>query len=175
MTTPFTIRRLVEADAELWRAIRLEALQNAPVAFGQTYAQAAAKPLDYFRQGTAGTNPIFAAIAGETAVGSAALAIQDGSKRAHKADLWGMYVAPAHRGTKLGVRLIEAAFDHARVTGVTQVHLHVVSDNSAAYLLYRRMGFMPYGVEPRALRHDGRYHDEIVMVRMLDGAMPAGG
>ena len=50
-----------------------------------------------------------------------------------------------------------------------QMHLHVVTTNTAAYDLYRSMGFVAYGIEPRALRHAGRDYDEAMMVRLIDG------
>jgi ribosomal protein S18 acetylase RimI-like enzyme len=52
-----------------------------------------------------------------------------------------------------------------------QIHLHVVTTNIAAYDLYRSMGFVAYGIEPRALRHAGRDYDEAMMVRLIDGRM----
>ena len=34
--------------------------------------------------------------------------------------------------------------------------------------LYRSVGFVAYGIEPRALRHAGRDYDEAMMVLMID-------
>jgi ribosomal protein S18 acetylase RimI-like enzyme len=51
---------------------------------------------------------------------------------------------------------------------VEQIHLHVVTTNTAAYNLYRSMGFVAYGIEPRALRYEGRDYDTAMMVRVLD-------
>jgi ribosomal protein S18 acetylase RimI-like enzyme len=50
---------------------------------------------------------------------------------------------------------------------VEQIHLQVVTTNTAAYNLYRSMGFVAYGIEPRALRHAGRDYDEAMMVLMI--------
>ena len=161
------IRRLGPADAAIWRAIRLEALKAAPEAFGQSYEHAAAQPIEHFQRGVSGTHPIFAAFAGASAVGTAGFYVMDGPKVAHRGMLWGMYVAPSHRGTGLARRLIETVIQYAEAQ-VEQIHLHVVTVNATAYSLYRKMGFVPYGIEPRALRYDGRDYDETLMVRMLD-------
>jgi RimJ/RimL family protein N-acetyltransferase len=48
------------------------------------------------------------------------------------------------------------------------VQLTVVSENEAARRLYEAMGFVAYGHEKRALKHDGRYYDEVLMVKFLD-------
>ena len=60
---------------------------------------------------------------------------------------------------KLGGRQIETAR-----TQVLQVHLAVTASNGAAVALYEHLGFIRYGTEPRALKVNGRYLDEHLMV-----------
>jgi RimJ/RimL family protein N-acetyltransferase len=48
------------------------------------------------------------------------------------------------------------------------VQLAVVSENEAALRLYEAVGFVEYGYEKRALKQDGRYFDEVLMVKFLD-------
>jgi RimJ/RimL family protein N-acetyltransferase len=73
-----------------------------------------------------------------------------------RAHLWGMYVAPDHRGRGLGLALLRATLDHARsLPGVTRVHLSVSSAAPRARRLYERAGFELWGTEPDALRDDG--------------------
>ncbi len=91
----------------------------------------------------------------------------DGLKVSHVGELWGMFVAPGHRKSGIGQALINAVIAHARGR-VDQVHLTVVAENAGACRLYRRIGFQACGVEPRALRYDGRDFDEILMVRTID-------
>ena len=91
------------------------------------------------------------------------------AKRAHKALLWGMYVRATARNAGVGKRLVAAVLDHARGR-VEQVQLTVVSENEAARRLYCAMGFVEYGYEKRALRQDGKYYDDILMVHFLDEA-----
>lgn len=160
------IRRLTPADAEAWRKLRLAALQSAPEAFGQTFEYAQSQPFEQFERAVSGPQPIFAAEIGGRLVGSAGFYVMDGPKVSHRGVLWGMFVAPEHRKSGIGQALIEAVIGYARGR-VDQVHLTVVSDNAGAYRLYRRMGFQAYGVEPRALRYNGRDFDEILMVHAL--------
>lgn len=166
------VRPLGREDVDAWRAIRLEALVDAPEAFGDSYEAAAARPIEQFRETVTGPFPPFGAFSGGALVGAAGFYVMRGPKMAHRGQLWGMYVAPAMRGRGVGRALIEAVVAHAR-SRVEQIHLHVVTTNEAAYQLYRRMGFQPYGIEPRALLHDGRYYDETMMVLGLRPTKPA--
>jgi ribosomal protein S18 acetylase RimI-like enzyme len=60
--------------------------------------------------------------------------------------------------------LVNAVIDHAAAV-VEQVTLTVVADNASAIALYSAMGFERYGVEPRALKSERGYADEVLMVR----------
>jgi len=100
-------------------------------------------------------------------MGIAGFAAQEGTKHAHKGLLWAMYVRSAARKSGLGKILVAAVLDHARGR-VEMVQLTVVSENEAARRLYEAMGFVEYGFEKRALKHDGRYYDEVLMVKFLD-------
>jgi ribosomal protein S18 acetylase RimI-like enzyme len=87
---------------------------------------------------------------------------------AHRANLWGVYVRPEARGVGVARQLIEALLTSASGK-VVQVHLSVVTGNEAALRLYRNAGFEVYGTEPRSLYVNGRYFDEHLMVRFLEG------
>lgn len=163
------IRRLEPPDAALYRDIRLEALQRNPEAFGSTFAFEAAQPMSWF-EGALGRAAIFGGFVDGALAGVAGFAAQEGSKQAHKARLWGMYVRAAARNTGLGQRLVAAVLDHARGRAEL-VQLTVVSENEAARRLYRAMGFIEYGHEKRALKQGGRYYDEVLMVNFLDESL----
>ena len=78
-----------------------------------------------------------------------------------------MYVRSTARSAGVGKKLVAAVLDHARGR-VEMVQLTVVSENEAARRLYRAMGFVEYGYEKRALRQDGKYYDDVLMVRFLE-------
>ena len=164
--TQINIRPFTADEAMTWRTIRLEALANAPGAFGEALEDAEGQTIDDYRKTVAGPFPPFAAFDGVTAIGTAGFYILGGPKMSHRGVLWGMYVSPTHRGQGVGRKLIGSIIDHARGR-VEQIHLHVVTTNTVAYHLYRSMGFVPYGVEPRALRHAGRDYDEAMMVLIM--------
>jgi RimJ/RimL family protein N-acetyltransferase len=161
------IRRLEIADAALYREIRLEALAKNPEAFGSTFERENAQPLSWF-EATLGRTDIFGAFLDGTLAGIAGYSARENSKQAHKGLLWTMYVRAAARNSGLGKILVAAVLDHARGRA-EMVQLTVVSENESAHRLYRAMGFVEYGYEKKALKHNGRYYDEILMVNFLDG------
>jgi len=159
------LRRLLPADAAIYRDIRLEALRDSPDAFSSTYEAEIDRPLDAF---TARLRDSYAigAFDGSRLAGIAGFYVQPGPKHAHKGMLWGMYVRPRHRGTGLGRLLVEAIVEHAR-RHVELLQLFVVSDNLPARRLYRSLGFIEYGIERNATKYRGQYHDDVLMALPL--------
>ncbi len=70
------------------------------------------------------------------------------------------------RRAGIGRQLVEAVIEHAR-RHVELLQLTVVSTNEPARRLYARLGFVEYGIEKNALKHDGRYWDEVLMAKSL--------
>jgi ribosomal protein S18 acetylase RimI-like enzyme len=167
---PFTIRPLQTADAEQWRALRLEMLRTYPSAFSASFDDAKDQDLAAFAARIpppGGPSALFGALAGGTLVGTAGLHVHAGAKQSHKAELWTVYVRPLHQRRGIATALLQAAIDHAR-TRVAVLQLVVGTDNAAARALYRRLGFASYGVERRALRIGGRDYDNDLLALSLD-------
>jgi ribosomal protein S18 acetylase RimI-like enzyme len=160
------IRLLTPADAQLYREIRLEALQAAPEAFGSAYELERTYTIEQFAD-LLGRSDVFGAYRGSDLLGMAGYRTQVGPKREHKGYLWGMYVRAAARGLGVGKLLVEAVLNHARGRAEL-VQLTVVSDNETAQRLYRSCGFVEYGHEVRALKQNGRYYDEKLMAVALE-------
>ena len=56
----------------------------------------------------------------------------------------------------------------SREAGYEQIELEVVSSNTPAINLYKKLGFSVYGERPRSFRlKDGNYSDELLMVLAL--------
>jgi ribosomal protein S18 acetylase RimI-like enzyme len=160
------VRKLLPAEAEAFRSIRLEALQESPDAFGASLEGALAEPLAFFVQGLE-RNDVFGAFQAGALVGMAGFYALDGPKTRHKGILWGMYVKPNARGSGVAAALVDRIV--AQAAGrVELIELTVVTANARAVHFYRKMGFSSYGVEKRALKHYGVYFDEELMVRFLD-------
>jgi ribosomal protein S18 acetylase RimI-like enzyme len=155
------VRQLAAADAEDYRAIRLAALQGEPDAFGSVHAVEAPRPLADFAERLT-TSMVFGACSDGRLLGVAGFKPETGPKDRHKGFVFGFYVDPEWRGRGIGSMLMEAVIACAR-NHVEQLTLAVVQDNDAALSLYRKFGFEAYGVEPRALKSDRGYRDEVLM------------
>ena len=79
-----------------------------------------------------------------------------------------MYVRPEARGTGLATALVESLIEAGRER-VEQIQLTVVAGNARARRFYQRMHFSEYsGLEKKALKYNGLYFDEVLMVRFLN-------
>ena len=89
-------------------------------------------------------------------------------KKRHEAELVGMIIAPAMRQRGIGKALLKE-FDTLvrKLPGLEQVVLSVTAGNTQAVRLYEGAGFVRYGLQPHAVKVDGRYHDKALMIRML--------
>jgi len=159
------IRLLTRADASAYRDIRLEGLLRNPEAFASTFEDERDRPLDWFRERIV-QSQIFGAILAQGLVGVVGLHPHADAKQRHKAMIWGMYVRREARQYGIGKRLIEAAVTHAS-GHVEQLQLAVVTENETARRLYAKAGFIEYGHQINALKHGGRYYDDILMVKFL--------
>lgn len=165
LMTTIHVRRLSTGEAELFRAIRLEALQAHPASFAASLEIKREKPLSFFAE-TLGANAIFAAWRGEELLGIAGYWREATPKHAHKGGLWTMYVRKEARGSGGADLLVDAVVKYAR-REVEILHLAVGVHNEPAQRLYRRHGFVEYGREERALKVGDVYYDEIMMRPVL--------
>lgn len=168
MPPPFAIRRLDAPDAAAYRRLRLEALQTHPTAFGSSWEEESVRPLEWFAARLADL-PMLGGWRDQRLCGTAGLYLEQGLKTRHKGIIVGVFVHPEARGAGLGQALIRELIGYA--TGrLDTLLLTVEASNKAAYALYRKLGFEGYGREPRALKIDGRYYDEILMALRLPAA-----
>jgi GNAT superfamily N-acetyltransferase len=144
-----TVRRIRPADAARMRALRLEMLADAPLAFLETIAEAAARPHPEFAarvaQAAAGNHIAqFVADAGGRLVGhlGGVAAADDPTVTL----IFAVYVTPAWRGHGLLARLVDAVAAWSRAAGRPELMLEVVVGNERALRAYRRLGFADTGV-----------------------------
>lgn len=171
---PVAIRPLTAADATAYRRLRLQGLRECPTAFGASHRQEGARPLAFFRERIAFASDrwVLGAFADAVLVGVVGFVRDAGLKTRHKGFIWGMYVAPDHRGQGLGRALMVAALARIAARRVRSVRLTVTAANTAARRLYATLGFIPFGEEPEALYVNGHYHTELYLVRRMDSAAP---
>ena len=160
------IRRLTRADAAAYRALRLAGLRDEPTAFAASYEEELALPLSTYedRLGGPSDRGTFGAFDDGVLVGIVTLGRESRRKLAHKAHILGMYVQSDQRGRGIARALLASALDLARsVAEIRQVNVTANAANVAARKLYASAGFRAFGHEPRSMRIDGEWHDEVHM------------
>ena len=165
-STDTLIRALHADDAAAFQALRLRGLREDPVAFASSAEEEQGEALQAVaaRLQGQGAGAVFGAWRSGVLVGVAGIQRESMRKLAHKAFLWGMYVAPEARRGGLGRQLVRMALDHARdVLGVRQVNLGVHAHNAPALALYLGLGFEAFGLERGCMVVDGRDVDEVHM------------
>lgn len=167
------VRPLEAADLDAWRDLRLSALLAHPEAFGSDYTAQLAQPRDFWlrrlEQVTQGQSQrIFVADSDAGLMGMIGIVRQDDSpKTAHNAEIISVYVRPHARGQRLGDHLLAACHAWGIQVGVEICRLGVAVDNAPALACYRRCGYQLIGVNPKAIRWQGRDIDEYLMFRDL--------
>jgi ribosomal protein S18 acetylase RimI-like enzyme len=161
----FPIRRLIGADAEAFRAVRLEGLERHPSAFGASFKEESARPLAFFADRLEANHVLGAESKGRL-VGVAGFQFHDSEKARHRGTLWGMYVREEARGTGVARRLVDGIVAHARER-VEDIALRVEAKNAVAIALYKSAGFVVTAQDARSLKVDGVYHDELIMLMRL--------
>ena len=167
------VRSLDSTDARAYQRLRLLALQESPTAFSASHADEIGRSMDDVAaritpssDGSICTLGIFEL---DKLAGFVVVIHPQREKLCHAVELAGMYVAPAFRRRGFGRALLKAAVAHVQaIAGVRQITLGVNVTNTGAKALYQSIGFASYGVEPDALRVDGRFYGEEHYVLRID-------
>ncbi|WP_299771520.1 hypothetical protein [uncultured Tateyamaria sp.] len=141
--TDLSVRRLTGADAEGWRALRLEALSTYPQAFLTTHDEAAAVSLDTIAERLENGHS-FGVFTGSTLVGIGSLIPQTKAQTKHRADLGAFFVQPGAQGSGF-----------------------VAASNARAIAFYMRAGFREVGQIPNATLSDGHAETDLIMIRAI--------
>ena len=152
------VRRIKVDEGLRLRALRLQALADAPTAFGSTHAREEKFAEDVWHRraadGAAGLASVtIVAEQADCLVGMASgLATDATEANVIGPVLVGMFVDRRVRRLGIGEALIESVKTWARSRGHVSLHLWAVSSNAPALALYRRCGFRDNGVT-RPLSH----------------------
>jgi ribosomal protein S18 acetylase RimI-like enzyme len=140
--TPITAQ-----NVSLFKAVRLRALQEAPHAFGSTYAKESQLTDEDWIQRTVRWN-------GDKGIGFLALDGTDGCgiagsfldpQDATRAQLVAMWTDPAWRRRGVGRLLVNEVLGWAHSRSARALHLLVTSNNHSAISFYERLGFTRTG------------------------------
>ena len=161
-----TLRAAAPQDAMLYRKLRLEALRNHPTAFGADYEENLSRPESYWQERLRINDEeeaLFFAAHGRRLIGMTGIYRSLSKRHKHQATVRGVYVKEDWRGLHIAEALIGNCLEWARTKGVVIVRLGVAADNQPAIRCYERCGFVTYGLEAKALLHEGKYIDEYLM------------
>jgi GNAT superfamily N-acetyltransferase len=165
------IRMLGEKDASNYWALRLEGLQSEPFAFGKSAEEHQATPVEEFAKRFRDVIPGYfnlGAFEGDQLIGIATFMQAPGLKERHKGHIYGVYVTSSHRNKGVGYSLLSALLQKVREdSSVEQILLAVSAHQKDAARLYSKLGFEPFGTEPRSLKIGSDYIDEVHMVLRL--------
>lgn len=163
------IRQLHPDDAEAYFALRLEALQINPEAFGSSYEEEKDYPLSWTQSRLSDpASYVYGAFVEKDLVGVVTLMRETKIKMSHRANIYAVYVTPKRRGKGVAKQLLKATIEKSRdLQGIEQVYLAVVAENRVAKKVYRAFGFETYGIDRKAIKINGKYYDEELMVLYL--------
>lgn len=159
-----TIRRAQLGDEPILREIRLQALSDAPVAFGSTYEREMARTTADWQQWI---SPGVTFILEDAAVAQGMVAGLHDADNPAVVHLMAMWVHPRIRGSGGADELVAAVIAWAQSEGAKSVQLKVIEQNDRARQFYERNGFRHTGQEAMRQR-DGLI--EIQMERLVDQA-----
>ncbi len=158
------VRETVTGDWQALRDIRLEALRDAPNAFGSTYEREVLRGEADWR-GRIARGGTFLAYVPDVSSAEPAGLIGGYQENPDTVELVSMYVRPLARGRGVGEALVATVVNWARKRNAASVYLWVTETNTHARALYARCGFTPTG-ERQPLPSDPNI-GEVAMSRTL--------
>ena len=108
---------------------------------------------------------IIAVVDGKIAGTAGIDAVGNKYKIKHRAE-FGIGIAKEFWGLGLGRALTEACIECAKEAGYTQLELDVVSDNASAISLYKKIGFVEYGRNPKGFNSRISGYQELIHMKL---------
>lgn len=167
---PYAIVQLHPSDWQLYRAIRLEALQDSPQAFGSVYRDQVEYPASFWQnrleQAQTGQESWLLFAQQQDQIVGLIGAFREKEQPA-TATVISVYVSPACRGLGVGKALLDAILDRLHAAGIKTALLGVCIDQVPALNLYRSYGFEVIAIENNPMG-DGLVHTEYMMQKLLE-------
>ncbi len=162
-------RKLIAEDAAAYWTLRLEAVEREPRSFGVTPEEHRRITLDETRTFIARPSGfLVGAFDGDALVGTVRFEREPHIKEWHKGHVRGVYVSASHRGRSVAKAMIGALIGEVKKdSSCEQLLLAVGVFNEPARRAYAAMGFVGFGIEPRALKAGDEYVDEEHMILLL--------
>lgn len=144
---------------ERWRALRLRALRDTPLAYLETLDEAEARHDEFWQARVAPSavhHPVVAVADDGEWVGQMVVLLERDPPT-----LVGVFVDPRHRGDGTARLLLDAIVARVRDAGASRLRLQVGEHNDRARAFYERMGFVVTGDVEDYPGHPVREHEMI--------------
>ncbi len=165
------LRRATLGDKSLLRKVRLQALSEAPDAFGSTYEREVARTNSEWQQWlTPAATFILGDTNGEEEEARGIIAGLRDSTDPTVVHLMAMWVHPAIRGSGAADGLVAAVLGWAASEGANRVRLKVIQSNDRARRFYERNGFRLTGHEDIRER-DGQIELQMELIAPAPGSI----
>lgn len=160
--------QIVKLPEERWKefkALRLEALQNDPLAFGSSYEEEIIFTDEIWRSRI--NNALFA-LNDDKAVGMVVYMISPKNKLNHVAEMFGVFVKEEYRNKKIGKQLVESAINKIRQKkNIIKIKLVVTAIQESAVKFYSSLGFEIVGTLKKELHVNSKFYDALIMEKLL--------
>lgn len=156
------IKSITPRNALVFKAVRLRALQDAPHAFGSSFARESqfsdSEWLAWVERMNGERGVGFLALDGEVPCGIAGAFLDENDPT--QAQLISMWTAPTHRQQGIGRLLVDKILKWAQQRNARILRLMVTSNNESAIHFYERLGFTrtgrtePYPNDPTVTEYE---------------------
>jgi ribosomal protein S18 acetylase RimI-like enzyme len=168
------ITTLAPARWKEYRGLRLEALSCDPSAFARTHKEDAALPDKVWQdhlvaaQNGVKSMMIFAQHE-QRLIGLVGAIIDHGQVTNHRATIISMFVSSKFRRQGIGKKLLKMLLDSVMANPrIRSIKLEVNVNAPHAIKLYESFGFKKVGLLEKALHIGDEYHDEWLMIKMVE-------
>lgn len=112
---------------------------------------------------------MYFAIDDDKLIGMAGFYCEEKKKLAHIANIVRVYVRPEYRGKGIGKKLLLTIIEDIKSKPeIKKLQLEVITTQTAAYNLYKSIGFNKVGKRKMAIRVDDNFYDKYLMEMLLD-------
>ncbi len=162
------IRELRLTEWEIFKALRLQSLQDAPCAYGASYEEEAMLSDAAWKEMLLKKRYMLFAQLGTEVVGMVGAEVSDQKKRRHAAYITAMYVAREARGQGISKKLFAALLEKIEAdASLVKATLRVTTTQEVAFALYQKFGFSLVGTMHKELCVNDQYYDMHVMEKIL--------
>ncbi len=164
------IIHLMQSRWQEYKNIYLEELKTEPIAFLNSYYKISKLPdSEWQKRIKERSKDIYFAENNGEIVGMAGITFGEAPKNNHTVSLWGVYVKPSFRGKGIAQKILRELLKDLKDKKIVKVNLGVVVTQKVARKFYKSLGFKKSGYLHKEFYVKGKYYDEILMEKLLNG------